>query len=112
MGQWDDDTSYLEMIRMISTSEEATPAATWDEIVLDQSSEDRIKEVMIILNGPIRFSYPSAWKMDQWKGAIQAEWIMMDEAAVGVPQHHWSTQGKRWRHSGGGDHSPASLPSL
>ncbi|CAA7018836.1 unnamed protein product [Microthlaspi erraticum] len=38
MEQWDDDTSYLEMIRMVSTSEEATPAATWDEIVLDQSS--------------------------------------------------------------------------
>ncbi|CAA7048880.1 unnamed protein product [Microthlaspi erraticum] len=74
--------------------------------------EDRIKEVMIILNGPIRFSYPAAWKMDQWKGAIQVEWIMMEGAAVGVPQHHWSTQGKRWRHSGGGDHSPASLPSL
>ncbi|CAA7033670.1 unnamed protein product [Microthlaspi erraticum] len=74
--------------------------------------EDRIKEVMLILNEPIRFSYPAAWKMDQWKGAIQAEWIMMDGAAVGVPQHHWSTKGKRWRHSGGGDHSHASLPSL
>ncbi|CAA7047631.1 unnamed protein product [Microthlaspi erraticum] len=56
--------------------------------------EDRIKEVMLILNGPIRFSYPAAWKMDQWKGAIQAEWIMMDGAAVGVPQHHWSTRGR------------------
>ncbi|CAA7040962.1 unnamed protein product [Microthlaspi erraticum] len=43
--------------------------------------EDRIKEVMIIFNGPIRFSYLAAWKMDQWKSAIQAKWIMMDGVA-------------------------------
>ncbi|CAA7027620.1 unnamed protein product [Microthlaspi erraticum] len=32
--------------------------------------EDRIKEEMLILNEPITFSYPTAWGMDQWEGAI------------------------------------------
>ncbi|CAA7040813.1 unnamed protein product [Microthlaspi erraticum] len=51
--------------------------------------EDRIKEEMLIFNGPITFSYPAAWRMDQWEGAIRSKWMGMGEAAAGVPQRHW-----------------------
>ncbi|CAA7058512.1 unnamed protein product [Microthlaspi erraticum] len=54
--------------------------------------EDRIKEVMIIFNGPIRFSYLAAWKMDQWKSAIQAKWIMMDGVATARDVTIWETE--------------------
>ncbi|CAA7059753.1 unnamed protein product [Microthlaspi erraticum] len=51
--------------------------------------EDRIKEEMFILNGPITFSYPAAWGMDQWEGAIRPKWMGMGEAAPGVLPCHW-----------------------
>ncbi|CAA7058118.1 unnamed protein product [Microthlaspi erraticum] len=51
--------------------------------------EDRIKEEMLILNEPITFSYPAAWGMDQWEGAIRLKWIGMEEAAPGVQPCHW-----------------------
>ncbi|CAA7023978.1 unnamed protein product [Microthlaspi erraticum] len=51
--------------------------------------EDRIKEEMFILNGPITFSHPAAWGMDQWEGAIRPKWMGMGEAAPGVLPCHW-----------------------
>ncbi|CAA7051130.1 unnamed protein product [Microthlaspi erraticum] len=56
--------------------------------------EDRIKEEMLIFNGPITFSYPAAWRMDQWGDAIQLKWMGMGEAAAGVPQRHWLHAGE------------------
>ncbi|CAA7040098.1 unnamed protein product [Microthlaspi erraticum] len=62
--------------------------------------EDRIKEQMLIFNGPITFNYPAAWRMDQREAAIHPKWMGMGEAAASMPQHHWLHAGERsilWR---------------
>ncbi|CAA7056768.1 unnamed protein product [Microthlaspi erraticum] len=69
--------------------------------------EDRIKEVMIILNGPIR-QLPSSLKMDQWK--VPLSWKDMDwSKLLEECLHAIGCIKERCRHLKQGDPPPASL---